>query len=240
MFKKVLCGVLFFGCLPVVAQTVDSGANQVNAPAAPTQEATAADNAGDDSRVTEALQQALEKDPNLGPYETKLIYRQMLKSKNEQKNKTQTLKQMADTFKYDESQLQQAAALYDNEQKPVDYQLPDSSSFIASVEANPAQALNNLAVSAPINQAFLPQHLKKKAPEEGAQATATRPKAQPQQPQAQQAVPTVAANNNRRPVQSVGSISLHPTSGASATTPAAKPKKRLGVKAYAFNPENFY
>ena len=242
MFKKFLYGVLFLGCLPVVAQTVDSGANQVKAPAAPAQEATAADNADNDSRVTEALQKTLEKDPNLGPYETKLIYRQMLKSKNEQKNKTQTLKQMADTFKYDESQLQQAAALYEDNQKPVNYQLPDNKdgSFVSSIDANPAQALNSLAVSAPINQAFLPQHLKKKAPEEGAQATATRPKAQPQQPQAQQAVPTVAANNNRRPVQSVGSISLHPISGASATMPAATPKKRLGVKSYAFNPENFY
>ena len=226
----------------MAAQTVDSGANQVNAPAASMQEATAADNSGDDSRVTEALQKALEKDPNLGPYETKLIYRQMLKNKNKQNNKTQTLKQMADTFKYDESQLQQAAALYEDNQKPVNYQLPDNKdgSFVSSIDANPAQALNNLAVSAPVNQAFLPQHLKKNAPEEGAQATATRPKAQSQQPQAQQAVPTVAANNNRRPVQSVGSISLHPISGASATMPAATPKKRLGVKSYAFNPENFY
>ena len=240
MFKKVLCGVLFFGCLPVVAQTVDSGANQVKEPAAPTQEATAAGVPGDDSRVTEALQKTLEKDPNLGPYETKLIYRQMLKNQNEQKNETKTLKQMADTFKYDESQLQQAAELYKNDQKPVDYQLPNNSSFIASVDANPAQALNSLAVSAPVNQAFLPQHLKKKAPEEGAPAVATRPQVQSQQPQAQQAAPTVAANNNRRPVQSVRNISLRPTSGTSAATPAAKQKKRLGVKAYAFNPENFY
>ena len=237
MFKKFLCGILCLGCLPVAAQTVDSGTNQVKEPAAPTQEATAAGVPGDDSRVTEALQKTLEKDPNLGPYETKLIYRQMLKSKNEQNDKTQTLKQMADTFKYDESQLQQAEALYENEQKPVDYQLPENKdgSFVSSIDANPAQALNSLAVSAPINQAFLPQHLKKKAPEEGAYATATHPKAQPQQPQAQQAVPTVAANNNR-PVQSVRNISLRPTSGM----PAATPKKRLGVKAYAFNPENFY
>lgn len=250
MFKKVLCGVLFFGCLPVAAQTVDSGANQVNAPAASMQEATAADNSGDDSRVTEALQKALEKDPNLGPYETKLIYRQMLKNKNKQNNKTQTLKQMADTFKYDESQLQQAEALYENDQKPVDYQLPENKdgSFVSSINANPAQALNSLAVSAPINQAFLPQNLKKKAPTDGSQDTATPVKAQSQQPQAQKVVPMAATDNNRRPVQSVRSISLLSASGTSApksaVTPAgmlsATPKKRLGVKSYAFNPENFY
>ncbi len=236
MFKKLLFGfVIGFVCLPLRAQQNETPAEQASVSATQS-EASESNKDATDSRVAEALQKTFEKDPNLGPYETKLIYRQMLKNQNEQNDKTKTLKQMADTFKYDESQLQQAAALYEDNQKPINYQMPENKdgSFVSAIDANPAQALNSLAESAPINQAFLPQHLKKKAPEEGAHATATRPQAQ--QPQAQQAVPTVAANNNRRPVQSVRNISLRPTSG----TPAATPKKRLGVKSYAFNPENFY
>ncbi len=235
MLKKLLVGLIVGSvCFPALAQQAATSAQQAGASASA---ASANTEAESDPRLTESLQKVFEKNPNFGPYETKLIYRQMLKSKHNQNNKTGTLKQMADTFKYDDSQLQQAADLYDNKQVPINYQISENqvNTFVPSIDGNPVQALSDLTSSVSINKAFLPQQLKKKAPEEETQAAASHPNAKPQAQQAQQSLPTGVANNNRRSVQSVGSISLRPTSGALT----AKPKKRLGVKSYALNPDTF-
>lgn len=234
MFKSFLLGFLF-GSLSAFAQNPPAAVTGNPASGANVSAQSVKQERNTDPRVAEELQKAYAADKRFGPYEAKLLYRQMLRNQNEQKNNPQMLKEMSKVMRYSEEQAKQAAVLYNNDIRPIDYNLPSAgdAAFLEKMEKNPAEAFTKLTVAAPVNRAFLPENLTKEQVEKAAADQAVLSKPEERQPQEKKAETQKLSG----PIRSV--ISL-PVSKIETGIKKTAPKKRLGMKTYILNPESFY
>lgn len=184
---------------------------------------------GNDNRSSSGLAGKYDRDVNLHPYEAQLVYRQMIRNERDQENKEKALKTMAKVYGYTDEQMEKAAALYESE-KPVEYNMPDlgNEEVMDKFKNNPSGLMQDLSTAAKFNKNYAPQELDKSSdasdkPDVVAH-TLEQAVMKPSNPQDVKEAP--------QRIMSVQALTV-------SDQPEVK-RKRLGVKSYGINPDNFY
>lgn len=176
--------------------------------------------------VMSIVQKELAEDPYFGPYEAKLMYRQLLQNQHDQKiKKEEKLNEFASTLNYSEERKQRLSENY-SKTKPINYQITakDIQQVGEDIATDPTKAMTNLMVSAKINDEFMPVEVMSDMSDSQDLPDVTL------QPLEQEQSDMTTRSSGLLPIRSVRSINKEPEK---------KPEKRLGVKAYRLNPDNF-
>lgn len=186
------------------------------------------DHSGKDE-VMAIVQKELADDPRFGPYEAKLMYRQLLQNQHDQKIKKDVkLNEFADTFNYTDERKKRLSENY-NKTKPIDYQITakDIQQVGEGIATDPNKIMTQLMFSSKINDEFKPVEIMSDISD----------KADNTDDLSQLAQPNLSNNSNRgnvvQPIRSVLSLPVIKQESEKDQ------EKRLGVKAYRLNPDNF-
>lgn len=175
------------------------------------------------------VQKELAEDPRFGPYEAKLMYRQLLQNQHDQKIKKDVkLNEIAEAFNYTDERKQRLSENY-NKTKPIDYQITakDIQQVGEGIATDPTKAMTQLMVSAKINDEFMPVEVLSDVSD-----VADRTESATQFMQ-QKRSNSSNWSDNVQPIRSVQSLPI------ANKEPEKKQEKRLGVKIYRLNPDNF-
>ena len=178
--------------------------------------------------VMALVQKELANDPRFGPYEAKLMYRQLLQNQHDQKiKKDEKLNEFADTFNYTDERKERLSENY-SKTKPIDYQITakDIQQVGEGIATDPTKAMTQLMVSSKINDTFMPVEIMSDISDVTDNVT--------NEPLNQEI--NTADTNQKRIVQPIRSVRSLPIVKPQINL---KQEKRLGVKAYRLNPDNF-